>query len=239
MKKWQVTALTVGVLLLCPDAAQAQKKQSDNGAQLLEKNGCLHCHYIRGKGGLIGPPFEGIGKVRTEQDIVTTLTKKRPLPEYYPRGIVDAREFMRHVKLDKKSAQEIAKYLISTPVEEAFEVKGHGEVKSEDLPGGFKFVPQPPSDESRKGFSLYKENGCAACHVIGGMGGRRGPDLDGVGARLNRTAIENRIARGAIVMFDGKEYRPTEYIMPPAQLSPEQVNQITQFLLTLPEKKEN
>ncbi len=179
---------------------------------------------------------EGISRFRSEADIVKILTEKRSLPLYYPKGLVDPREFMRHVKLDKKTAHEIAKYLISTPVEESFEVRGHGE---DDIPreaqlGDFKFRPHEPSEASRKGFIKYKEAGCAACHIIGGMGGRRGPDLDGIGARLNKSSIESRIAGGAIVFFEEKEYKTSEYLMPPARLSEEQVAQITEFLLTLP-----
>ena len=220
-------------------AIAAPSSNTSNGAQLLEREGCLHCHYMLGKGGLIGPPFDGIEKFRTEDDIVNTLTNRRPLPPNYPKGAFDPRELMRHVRLDKATAREIAKYLVSAHSEESFEVKGHTvDGAKEDLPGGFTFVPHDPSEMSRKGLSAFKEGGCAACHQIGGIGGRRGPDLDGIGARLSKTTIQNRIRSGAIVFFDGKEYKPTEYSMPPAQLSAEQVSQITEFLLTLAPKSE-
>jgi len=206
------------------------------GAQILEKQGCLHCHYLRGDGGLIGPPFEGIRKYKSAEDIVNVLSKKRPLPRYYPKGILDPREYMRHVKLDKSTAQEVANYLLSIPDEEALELKGHDENDPDSIPKAFNFVPQKPSDASREGLALYKDMGCAACHSIAGTGGWRGPGLDGVGSRLSKNGIENRISNGVTAFFQGKEYKPAEYSMPPSNLSQEQVKQITEFLMTLPRK---
>jgi cytochrome c2 len=243
--QWRNSAILTAALLilLCvsQEAALAGPTQAlkRKGDALLEKAGCFQCHYMLGKGGLIGPPFEGIGKFRSEADIVGILTSKRTLPPYYPKGLVDPAEFMRHVRLDKKTAQEIAKYLITTPAEDSFEVRGHGE---DDSPhdaklGTFSFKPHKPSEASRKGLISYKKAGCAACHITGGMGGRRGPDLDGIGARLNKSSIENRIAGGALVFVEEREYKTAEYLMPPAKLSKKQVAQITEFLLTLPKNK--
>lgn len=39
--------------------------------------------------------------------------------------------------------------------------------------------------EARKGKSVFKRNGCSACHKIGDKGGDVGPDLTNVGRRLN------------------------------------------------------
>lgn len=226
-----------GSITTSSSAAPKTKPDPNNGAKVMEKQGCLHCHYLRGKGGLIGPPFEGIGKYRSEEEIVDVLTKKRPLPPYYPKGVFDPREFMRHVVIDKKSATEIARYLLSVPVEEALELKGHGEDNPDELAKNFKFTPVEPSENSRRGAQVYKEAGCAACHSIAGSGGWRGPSLDGVGARLSRIAMENRIKRGATIVFAGKEYKPTEYSMPPQELSDEQVKRLTDFLMTLPQQE--
>lgn len=230
--------LIIGLAVSMQESAAAPNtnKSQSHAAETLEKQGCFQCHYLRGRGGLIGPPFEGIGKYRTEDDIVGVLTTKRPLQPYLPKGVLDPREFMRHVMLDKKTAQAIATYLLSIPVEEALEFKGHGEENQDDSPQDFQFTPREPSSASRKGMQVYKEAGCAACHSIGSLGGWRGPGLEGVGARLSKNAIENRIARGATVFFDGKRYEPTEFSMPPSELSEEQVKQIAEFLLTLPKK---
>lgn len=241
LRRHQASAFAVALLAIALTNqmafADSSSETTSKGRALLEKEGCLHCHFVGGSGGFVGPPFGGISKFRTEEDIVNTLTGKRPLPPEYPKGIFDPREFMRHVRLDKKTADAIAKYLITASADEEFEVGGHS-TSNDDTPGGITFVPREPSKQSRLGFLGYKEGGCAACHEIGGIGGRRGPRLDGVGARLSKIQIENRVTSGAIVTFGGKEYRPTEYSMPPARLPQKQVEQISEFLLTLPQKQE-
>jgi mono/diheme cytochrome c family protein len=230
-----MSAIALACLLLGDDRSAANAPNTD-AEKLMEKQGCLHCHYLRGRGGFIGPPLEGIRRFRTEDDIIAVLTKSRPLPDSYPKDIVDASEFMKHINLSKDEAKTVASYLLTIPDEEAFEVKGHGEDEPDSVPQGFSFKPKEPSEISRRGMKVYREAGCVACHSIAGFGGWRGPSLDAVGAKLNKTAIENRISRGATVFFDGKEYKPSEYSMPPAELSPEQVSEVAEFLLTLPTK---
>ncbi len=235
LKPIAVSAAVLALFVLADDRSAANAPSND-AEKLMDKQGCLHCHYLRGRGGFIGPPLEGIRKFRTEDDIVAVLTQSRHLPESYPKGIVDSTDFMKHVHLSKDDAKTVASYLLSIPDEDAFEVKGHGEDEPDAIPQGFNFKPKAPSESSRKGMAVYKEAGCVACHSIAGFGGWRGPSLDAVGARLNKTAIENRISRGATVFFEGKEYKPSEYSMPPAELAPEQISDITEFLLTLPQK---
>lgn len=238
-RTYKMAALSVIALglFLVNDQSIANSSAAD-AEKVMEKQGCLHCHYLRGRGGFIGPPLEGIRKFRTEDEIVDVLRKERPLPRRYPKGIIDPSEFMKHVHLNESEAKALASYLVSLPEEESFEVKGHGEDDSDSIPQGFTFKPKAPSELSRKGMEVYKESGCVACHSIAGFGGWRGPSLDAVGAKLSKSAIENRISRGATIFFDGKEYKPSEYSMPPAELAPEQVTQITEFLLTLPVKPE-
>jgi len=43
-------------------------------------------------------------------------------------------------------------------------------------------------------------NGCAACHVVAGVGGAVGPDLTNVGAVRTRAQPETVIVRGAGTM---------------------------------------
>lgn len=50
------------------------------------------------------------------------------------------------------------------------------------------------------GATAFKERGCAQCHTIRGAGGHKGPDLSGVGRRLNKDAIDRQIVNGGDVM---------------------------------------
>ncbi len=52
-----------------------------------------------------------------------------------------------------------------------------------------------PANE-RHGADLFVRKSCFACHTIAGAGGRRGPDLSDVGARIPRDRIVERILTG-------------------------------------------
>lgn len=52
-----------------------------------------------------------------------------------------------------------------------------------------------PANE-KHGAQLFVDKSCFACHQIGGAGGRRGPNLSDVGARLPRERIVQRILTG-------------------------------------------
>lgn len=216
----------------------SNKEKSSPGKELLDKNGCLHCHFVQGEGGLLGPVLDGIKGHRSEAYIVETLTNgtARRLPDrYYPKGVLDPREYMSHVRVNAPEARKIARYLLELPeTDEEINVKGHGEDAESQGPPGFHFVPEKPSASSRAGLALYKDSGCAACHTVAGAGGRVGPSLDGIGARRTRPFIETRISQGAIVFFGAKQYKPSQYKMPPSDLSREEIEQLTDFLLTLP-----
>jgi cytochrome c2 len=236
----QIT-LTIGLSLVIAATVKELargEESTDKGAELIEKEGCLHCHFIKGDGGFVGPPLDGIGKYRSQSEITETLLGTRPRPYDFPRGVLDPSDLMRHVRLSKSSAQEIARYLVTLEApDKGLKIEGHGKAENDRLPEGFKFEPRPPSDSSRKGLSAYKDSGCAACHSIGGLGGRIGPSLDGIGARRSRDYIEQRISEGAIVVYSGTQYRPTKYSMPPAKLSQQEITQITDFLFTLRKKE--
>ena len=49
---------------------------------------------------------------------------------------------------------------------------------------------------AERGLMLFQAKDCVSCHMLGGAGGRRGPDLDGVGARLSRDQLTWRILYG-------------------------------------------
>jgi mono/diheme cytochrome c family protein len=62
------------------------------------------------------------------------------------------------------------------------------------------------------GATLFKERGCAQCHTIRGVGGHKGPDLSGVGRRLNKDGIEKQIVHGGGEMPAFGEALPQEEI---------------------------
>jgi cytochrome c1 len=70
--------------------------------------------------------------------------------------------------------------LQSSDEKEAQEAQGAQEEQEEQVP--------PPDTLVVFGQRVYDEEGCAACHSIGGVGGRRAA-LDGVGSRISSDTI--------------------------------------------------
>ena len=77
------------------------------------------------------------------------------------------------------------------------------------------------SGEAADGARLFIDRSCWSCHMIDGSGGRRGPDLTHVAARLDRDRLITRIASGGPGMPDYA-----------AVLSREDLSRIVAFLET-------
>jgi mono/diheme cytochrome c family protein len=60
-------------------------------------------------------------------------------------------------------------------------------------------LPGMASSRSQRarGALLFSSSGCAHCHSIQGTGGKKGPDLSGVGRRLNKAEMRNQIVAGS------------------------------------------
>jgi mono/diheme cytochrome c family protein len=52
------------------------------------------------------------------------------------------------------------------------------------------------NDPRVRGAHAFAENGCQQCHSIRNSGGKKGPDLSGVGRRLNEAQIRAQIMNG-------------------------------------------
>ena len=50
------------------------------------------------------------------------------------------------------------------------------------------------------GAALFASSGCQHCHMIGSVGGNRGPNLSGVGRVKSKAAIRQQIVAGSKVM---------------------------------------
>ncbi len=93
-------------------------------------------------------------------------------------------------------------------------------------------APAAATGNLDNGKKLYDSNGCSACHVVKGQGGKVGPDLTKVGTRLSPDQI-------SVQLKDPKQ-RPAPYsqasggaVMPKPALNDAQVSDVTAYLASL------
>jgi cytochrome c2 len=101
-----------------------------------------------------------------------------------------------------------------------------------------QFAPLKETASSEAGKKLFYERGCISCHSVNGLGGWIGPALNGVGARLSRDTIKYRISNGGfkVEKMPGEESQKMN-VMPKSGATPKEIEQMTDFLLTLPISK--
>jgi ubiquinol-cytochrome c reductase cytochrome b subunit len=75
------------------------------------------------------------------------------------------------------------------------------------------------------GAAVFQNKNCRNCHALEGIGGRRGPDLDGVGTRLTHGQLIDQVSNGT----------PGGGNMPAygKQLSPAEMTTLVEFLVSL------
>jgi mono/diheme cytochrome c family protein len=75
---------------------------------------------------------------------------------------------------------------------------------------------------------VYQANHCSACHAVNGVGMKLGPPLNGLAQRRSRSWVEEHFAKP-------QELSPGS-IMPPYKLTPRDLENLTTYLLALPER---
>ena len=83
-------------------------------------------------------------------------------------------------------------------------------------------------DFATAGALVYQANHCSACHVVNGVGMSVGPPLNGLAQRRSRSWVEEHFAKP-------EELSP-DTIMPPYKLAPKDLDDLTTYLLALPER---
>jgi ubiquinol-cytochrome c reductase cytochrome b subunit len=78
-----------------------------------------------------------------------------------------------------------------------------------------------------QGALVYQANRCGTCHTVNGVGMKVGPVLNGLAKRQSRSYVEEHFA-------DPQKLSPGS-IMPPYHLAPKDLENLTSYLLALPE----
>jgi mono/diheme cytochrome c family protein len=79
--------------------------------------------------------------------------------------------------------------------------------------------------KAQQGGKIFADRQCTACHTVHGKGGNVGPDLTKVGARRDEAWLKKFLPAPASV-------KPG-VIMPPFQGTPEELDALTAYLLSL------
>jgi ubiquinol-cytochrome c reductase cytochrome b subunit len=83
-----------------------------------------------------------------------------------------------------------------------------------------------PPEKPIAGAMLYQARGCGFCHMVNGTGARNAPNLNGLAGRRTREWVEGHFA-------DPKKFTPNSQ-MPAYKFSPEELDQITTYLMAIP-----
>jgi mono/diheme cytochrome c family protein len=126
------------------------------GRRLFESHGCRGCHKLNGVGGSIGPELTEEGAVRR-------------YPQWLERhflepNAVSPSSAMPNFHFTREQARALTFYMLS--------------LTSETMGSYYSSVRVIPSPGY--GRVLFTEKNCIACHRLGGVGAKAGPDLLGV-----------------------------------------------------------
>lgn len=220
--------------------AAPQSSSSAAGEILFKKNNCAQCHSTSQGGGCLGPLLTGVGGRRSRQFLLDRITAGRNEENSFAEQYGHA-ELMRHPRLARAEASQVVAYLLTLPEPaKGYSLKGHNVKPSKPAIATKEQIARPAklSPESvAKGRQLFYEAGCMACHSIGKIGGQFANPLDDIGTRKGRTYVSERMT-GAEMLTLGTndEYNARGTMMPPSALSSDQIESISDFLMSLSEK---
>lgn len=216
---------------------QPASNKSREGAKYFKQNNCSTCHSIEGKGGCLAPPLDGIGgrrsKIFVESRITNDEAAMARFLKLYPYA-----ELLEHPRISHTQAKDIAAYLLTlSDLPGGVQITGHKVTKktpfhsTEDAADCHKDrVPK-----IAEGRMLLNDRNCLVCHSIRNMGGHFAPPFDGISKRHERQFVTDRITAAEFFNQSGdNEYNERGTVMPPSDLNPEQVESITDYLMSLP-----
>lgn len=145
------------------------------GRHLFETQGCRGCHKLNGVGGSIGPDLTEEGANHRSPE---WLEKHFLSPSAVSPGSA-----MPDFHFIREQARALTYYMLS--------------LTSEDMGSYYASVRSIPSPEF--GRQLFTEKNCIACHNIGGVGAKTGPDLEGVTKRHSLQWLDEQLVNPELV----------------------------------------
>lgn len=143
------------------------------GKWVWQKYNCNDCHTILGIGGYYAPD---VTKVMSYRD---TDWVKRFIKD--PAAVWPAERRMPNLHLKDQEIADVIAFLTW--------VNG---IDTNNWPPK-PMVVAATQTATKPGEAIFKAQGCLACHMLGGVGGKIGPDLSRVGSRRDKEWIEEQL----------------------------------------------
>jgi mono/diheme cytochrome c family protein len=145
------------------------------GRHLFETQGCRGCHKLNGVGGSIGPDLSEEGASTRSPDWLER--------HFLAPNAVSAGSAMPNFHFTKDQARALTYYMLS--------------LTNEDMGSYYASVRLIPSPGY--GRELFVEKNCIACHNVGGVGAKTGPDLLGVTTRHSPEWLDEQMVNPQLV----------------------------------------
>jgi mono/diheme cytochrome c family protein len=153
-----LTAADVSNLLafLFTAAYRDESGEPRSGEQLFAAKGCVQCHAVGGKGGGVGPALDALKGANSPVLVAAAMWNHGPRMA----EAMKAKGLERPTFKGRELVDVIA-YVVSAARDTAAPTA--------------QVIPGTPE----RGEKLFAEKSCAACHAVGGRGGKVGPPLGG------------------------------------------------------------
>lgn len=180
------------------------------GKKIWEDNNCMGCHTLFGEGAYYAPELTKVVE-RRGKDWMRLFLKD-------PQAMFPGERKMVNYHFNDQQIEEVIAFLewCGNVDLNGFPAKPPlGRVAAPIVTTGRADLPKPVM------FATI----CAACHTVGGEGGKVGPALDQVGAKMDGEAMKAWIS-------DPQKIKPGT-AMPQIPMTPEQLDEIVTYLLEL------
>jgi len=223
--------------------ADSRTSSSNAGRKAFERENCASCHSIHGTGGCLAPPFDGIGAHRSRAFILARITNS-PAEVKQFRHLYPSQELLEHPRLVPREARLITSYLMTIPESDAgYRVLTHSIVNDaaeteQHESNKLSLSGEGKREDIEKGKSAFMSHGCLSCHSVGNLGGHFAPALDGESKRRDRSYVQERITNSEFFIQKlPDEYGERGTVMPPSNLTKNDIKQVTDFIMSLPDQE--
>jgi len=184
--------------------------------EVVAKYACQACHVILGSGGDLGPDLDKtIGHFSREEIQQSIVDPDAVIVEGFPPGVMP-QDFADQMWV--KELNMLVDYLAG------------GEKSTMPLPAATSLDGSDNNhDNNNSAEAVILHFDCQACHIMLGSGGKIGPNLDGVGARLSAEQIRQSIVDPNAVIVRGFP----SGVMPPnfsEQMTDQELDALVAFL---------